>query len=394
MAIQSYHHEGNDYFEVIVSRRDRNGKRIRKKTKYDKGGKRISSRASAQKIEYRLRKKVEEISTNANAASWENWHNECIRRMKMTLRRGTICSYEGCFKKWLSPQWRSKPINKISKEDVFDLVFNYMESKDGFTKKIQKNTLIKINRLFDMAIEDDIIAKNPARNISIKVAPPEKKVLNTNQANLLLEAAKCYNHRFFYHWAIALFTGMRNGELYALRWSDIDLDTGLISVSKQWTPQDGLHRSKSNKSRVIPISDELKKLLIELKKNNAFTEKFYAGRSNVENEFVNDLILDDLVLPRLTEWRNGEQSRHLKAFCEKIGISPIKFHDLRATTITNMLSHGVPLVKVMSIVGHSKMSTTDQYLRLAGVDIKKEETTNKLGYRLFNEHQSNVVNFS
>ncbi len=74
----------------------------------------------------------------------------------------------------------------------------------------------------------------------------------------------------------------------------------------------------------------------------------------------------DHVLPRLSEWARGDQAMVLKNFCASIGITPIKFHDLRATFITNMLAQGVPLVKVMAVVGHKQMKTTVMYLRLAG----------------------------
>jgi len=58
--------------------------------------------------------------------------------------------------------------------------------------------------------------------------------------------------------------------------------------------------------------------------------------------------------------------------------------------ITNMLAQGVPLVKVMAIVGHKKMETTDVYLRLAGVDIKG--ATEALGYSTPKEaEQDNVI---
>ena len=93
------------------------------------------------------------------------------------------------------------------------------------------------------------------------------------------------------------------------------------------------------------------------------------------------------------EWTHGDQARVLREFCTSIGISSIKFHDLRATFITNMLSQGVPLVKVMAIVGHKKMETTDIYLRLAGVDIKG--ATEALGYAVPHEvDQSNVISIN
>ena len=246
-----------------------------------------------------------------------------------------------------------------------------------------------------MAVEDDILGKNPAMGISIKIPPAKKKVINSNEANILLRIAKECNHRFYYHWTFALFTGMRNGELYALRWPDIDFETGLISVTKQWTSKDGLHSTKSNSNRVVPISKELKKLLLELKSKGGFRERLFEGMNNAKkypegHPERGPLEIDDFVLPRLREWRHGIQSKILSAFCQQLGIEEVKFHDLRATFITNMLAQGVPLVKVMAIVGHSEMSTTNEYLRLAGVDIKKD-TTDKLGYYLANDSTCNVA---
>jgi len=84
------------------------------------------------------------------------------------------------------------------------------------------------------------------------------------------------------------------------------------------------------------------------------------------------------VLPRLKEWENGEQASVTREFCQSIGISEVKFHDLRATFITNLLARGVALAVVMSMVGHSQIKTTNVYLRKAGVDIKGG--TDKLGY--------------
>jgi len=80
----------------------------------------------------------------------------------------------------------------------------------------------------------------------------------------------------------------------------------------------------------------------------------------------------------------------LRDFCRGIGISEVKFHDLRATFITNMLSKGVALNVVMSIVGHRRIATTDVYNRLAGVGVKG--STDKLGYGLhFYARSSDIV---
>ncbi len=110
---------------------------------------------------------------------------------------------------------------------------------------------------------------------------------------------------------------------------------------------------------MVPISDDLLQFLKELRLKRG-SEQF--------------------VLPHLPEWENGEQARITRAFCAGIGITPVKFHDLRATFITNLLARGVSLAQVMAVVGHSQIKTTNSYLRKAGVDIKG--VTDHLGYKM------------
>jgi integrase len=69
-----------------------------------------------------------------------------------------------------------------------------------------------------------------------------------------------------------------------------------------------------------------------------------------------------------------------REFCKSLAITEIKFHDLRATFITNLLSRGESLVRVMAIVGHADMETTNVYLRKAGIEL--EGGTDKLGYKI------------
>ena len=138
MSQKTYDHNGQEYYEVSISRRGADGKRIRKKARYDSKGRRISSKQTADRIEYKLRKEVEALSKKSKALSWEKWHNECLRRMRLTLRESTTVSYERGLEKWLSPKWREKNLVEITKDDVFELIFEYISSKDKVTKKYSK----------------------------------------------------------------------------------------------------------------------------------------------------------------------------------------------------------------------------------------------------------------
>jgi integrase len=76
------------------------------------------------------------------------------------------------------------------------------------------------------------------------------------------------------------------------------------------------------------------------------------------------------VLARSRNWEKGEQARMLRMFLQGIGLPEVRFHDLRATWATIMLSRGVEPIKVMSMGGWKNLKTMQIYIRKAGVNIK------------------------
>ncbi len=133
---------------------------------------------------------------------------------------------------------------------------------------------------------------------------------------------------------------------------------------------DGLWPTKSTKNRYVPISNELERFLKELR-----------SQSNLN---------ENKVLEQHEDWLYGDAAKALKDFCREVGITAVKFHDLRATFITQMLLRGVPLAKVMKIVGHSTIKTTIRYLRLIAEDT--QGATEELGIVLpKTEEKGNLV---
>lgn len=382
--IKSYIYNKKTYYFIQLSYTDKKGKRHQPKFRVDQDGHRISSKRKAEilEVEYlmELRAKVE---GEYSRLCFSEFHQEFLNQIKITYKRSTVMQYDGDLKKWLTPEFTKRKISEIKKCDIHNLIFIDLQ-KQGASSHTQKRILKSLRRIFEAALDEGIIGRNPAQGLKVKVPPPKKEVLNTKEANILLEKAKDFNHPFYYHWALALLTGMRNGELYALRWRDIDEVSNIIYISASWSNKDGYHSTKSNKCRIVPISDDLKKLILELRNLGAYEETL-TGLNGNNQEFT------DLVLPRSSEWKHGEQSKITKKFCEQIDITPVKFHDLRATFITQMLAQGVSTPKVMSIVGHSRMSTTDEYLRLAGVNVKG--ATENLGFSLPIISKTNIIDF-
>ena len=380
MAKKKYTFKGKQYFVVYLNGFDKRGKRIQRRRKFDSSGNRISSLRKAEQIEFELKKELDGFKNNAAYWSWGEWLEECLKRMSLDLKKSTVEGYEGELKKWIPSFWQNKELKFFDKSEVHALIFEEIGHRASANR--QKEILKKLKRVFEMAVEEGIITNNPCKGIKVKVPPPKQDVFNPKEAQKLLEEAKACRSRWYPLWATALFTGMRCGELYCLRTGDIDFDSGFIHVTKQFTSKDGVHPTKGNRNRLVPISDEIRPLLEELVKNGGNKEELWKWGPldpKTKKETKVPVKWNDLLLPRLNEWKRGSQSKALRSFCRLAGITPVKFHDLRATFITNMLSHGEPLTRVMAIVGHNRLATTDTYNRLAGVNIKGSSVT---GYKL------------
>jgi integrase len=219
----------------------------------------------------------------------------------------------------------------------------------GFIKKV-KNT---VNVIYNFGIEEGRIKGVQHSPVyGVKLHDKVEKVpdiLSLQEIKKFLHEAKSLNHPWYPIWATALLTGMRNGELYALEWDDVDFENEIVRVSKSFNKR--MNEIKSTKAgywRNVPMSPELKKLFLTLK-------------SSSESKFV---------LPRFRDWQRGDQARILKMFLTGIGLQQIKFHALRACFATQLLAKGTPAAIVMKICGWRDLKTMEFYIRVAGVDEK------------------------
>jgi integrase len=163
---------------------------------------------------------------------------------------------------------------------------------------------------------------------------------------------------------------MRNGELFALTWDKVNFENRIILVDSAWNKKDGFKDTKSGYDRIVEIAPNLLTVLKELK------------LKNFDSHFV---------LPRSRNWEKGEQARMLGYFLEGLGLSKIRFHDLRATWATIMLTHGVEPIKVMSMGGWRSLSRLQIYVRKSGIHIKG--ITDSLNLHNPKQQGAEVLNF-
>jgi integrase len=374
MAIKAYEKNNKTYFEVYVSRRSKNDPSIRiQKRRRD-----LSTRAAADRLEKEfIFACAQEIQTQESRGQrWgeivDRWQQS--RRSVGDVMQDTVDDYISMMKHWTQQIW-VKHGEEITRADVREAVEAVRAA--GRSNSYQAKVLHTIGRIHRWAREEGIIKSGPASIIAgIKVSRIEEKVpeiLSWKQLSLLLDEAKARESFWYPIWATAVFTGMRNGELYALKWSDVDLSNDLITVGRSYNKRKRVFKStKSGYFRTVPINTPLKSLLLELK-------------TSAQTEYV---------LPRNDEWNKGYQARALRLFCKELGLPSIRFHGLRACFATHLLGQGVSVGIVKKICGWSDLETMERYVRLAGLEERgATECLNQLAPRSAHEAVVSLENF-
>ena len=262
------------------------------------------------------------------------------------LRNSTKYGRQKSLEKYTLPLWDDRCVDEITSQEIHGIL------KERFHDKAEahKKYFIKCVRgVFQYAVSENILIKNPTPLLKFKVSDKIKSVLTEEQIITLLRKSQELEWHWYGHYAVALYTGMRNGELYALTWDKVNLDQRQILVDCSWSSKDGYKSTKSGDDRIVEIPKPLIPVLMELK------------IQSMESEFV---------LPRLSKWDKGDQARELRFFLKSIGLPEIRFHDLRASWATLLLGKGVAPSKVMSMGGWKDMDTMMIYMRKAGINIK------------------------
>jgi len=363
MSVRKYEKNGDTLYEAYISKTSKVNKKIRVQ-KYSSGHK---SKSVALREEKRL---IEVVSREIALleGKGQNW-DFVINKWKFEAENGnlgeyaneTIIDHVGALRKWTAP-WLERPACELNKADGRDMIKRLEEA--GCSVSWQKKVKNTVNVVYNFGIEEGIIKGVHTSPVNgLKLNSKREKVpdiLTMEQARFLLSEAKRQNNPWYYIWAVALFTGMRSGELYALRWESVfsrvnsktvsgDVEKLIVSCTYNKRSNSIKEYPKAGYWRTVPISPQLRGILEELYQMPG------------ESEFV---------LPRLWQWKNGLQAKALRMFCESIGLPSIKFHALRACFATLMLSIGVPHVTVMKICGWKDLDTMARYIRLAGLDEK------------------------
>jgi len=318
----------------------------------------------------------EEQMTYQEAGDRYLHHLEHVKRRKPS----TVQDYRIILNKHLVPHFASKPLDRIAARDVAGYITAKSTGKDkgrgrgrdsgGLSRKTIVNHLNFAHGVFAYAVKHGWCTSNPVAATDrpeTEQADPDIRFLDLAELEALLRVAAelaCTpaegeaepdvraptDHALY---LTAAMTGMREGELVALRWRDVDWSASVIRVRRNYTRgRLGTPKSKRS-SRALPMADRLGGEL-----DRHFKRSLYKGD-------------DHLVFchPQTGEPYDASQIRkRFYAAMEAAGMGQrrgreggITFHSLRHTFGTRMAAAGVPMRTLQEWMGHRNLATTEIY---------------------------------
>ncbi len=275
-----------------------------------------------------------------------------LETAKPSIRARTYTTYEGLIRLHAQPSIGKVVLSRLTPQHLQLL---YSERLDkGLSPQSVRHLHAVLHRALEQAARWSLVH----RNVADLVTPPrvqrhEMRTLDAEEARRLLEAAR--GDRFEALYVLALTTGMRLGELLALRWKDVDLDAGSLGVrGTLLRTKEGMTISEpktAGSRRHVSVGITAIEALRRHRVNQT-AERLLKGPAWKDNDlvFANEVgkPVEDTNLRR----------RSFEPLLTRAAVPRIRFHDLRHTAATLLLGQGIHPKIVSERLGHSRVSIT------------------------------------
>ncbi len=330
-----------------------NGRRVKRRVgpKRPRGERAGLTRAQA---EAELRRLIAETQVRAQVGERLTIGEVGTRYVEHAKRRGrkvsTQRSIESIVRVHLVPFFGERPADAMEPEDVIDLVALLERKRRApATVRVVVATLSALF-VFAKAPYRRWVTFSPCEGIELPATPEptEIRYLTLPQIDKLIAHVRPgpFAHLDRAIFITAVMTGLRKGELVALRWRDVDWEARRVRVRRSYTYGEFSTPKSRRSSRSVPMTAEL---VIELRR---------LGNQTIWRDD------DDLVFAHPDTGGiipKANISRRLSAALRAAGIEDHRFHDLRHTFGTRMAAAGVPLRTLQEWLGHRDITTTQRY---------------------------------
>jgi integrase len=322
-------------------------------------------RGNRRAAEKELRRLLRALDTgehvDPNRMTVREWLTAWLGAIREEVRPKTHERYREIVTNFLAPALGNLPIIKLAPVHISAAYTRWATEgrRDGKPGGLSPQSRRHIHRILKAAlgraVEQQVIARNPAdafKKRLPKVERQEMVTLTAEQAARLLESIK--HSRLYWPVLIALSTGMRRGEILALRWRNIDLERGIVRVVESLEQTKAALRfkaPKTEKARAITLPSFAVEELRRLKRQQA-EELLVLGVRQSGVTLACGRRDGEPMPPRSLTHEFAKIAGRLK------DVPRARFHDLRHSHATQLLSAGVHPKVAQERLGHSTITTT------------------------------------
>lgn len=314
-------------------------------------GRMPKAEAEARKREF-LRRIDEGLESKPVPLSAEDYLTAWLESVRHSLAAKTSERYASLLRKHAIPVIGGIQISRITSDHI-EVIYDRLRSKG-----LSQRTCLHVHRVLHTAFADAVRRRKLKENVVGQLRAPrvdthELTPVSSDQMRTLIRAAQ--GTRLAVPVAVAAVTGLRRGELLALRWRNVRLDKQgslYITEALEQTRELGVRFKppKGKSRRLIPLSREGVAILAAHKVHQD-CERQHVGESFADNDLV-------FCNPDGAPWPPDTFSKQFSTIATAVGLRGFRFHDIRHAFATLTLADGRPVKEVQLLLGHSTANTT------------------------------------
>ncbi len=307
-----------------------------------------------------VRKNRNQISDGLSYASTQITLSEFMESWlitkKATRRYATWIHYDRIVRGYINPNLGKIKLRDLRADRIQMFITQLLKAGTGIytIRKIRDVLHCALNQ----ALKQDLVIRNPVNLVDPPQKPhKEMTVLTESEVSRFLVAAN--SHRLEALFQLTVTTGLRESEVLALKWSDLDWMKRTLKVERQ------LERPRGEGVQFSAPKTAFGKRSIKLGSKTIEVMRKHVKRQQDERIAAGEVWKEfDLIFPTSVGTPIHQRSllRTFKLLLKHAGLPPIRFHDLRHTSASLMLNHDIPVIIVSRRLGHARASiTSDVY---------------------------------
>lgn len=278
--------------------------------------------------------------------------DEWLGGVELARRQATHSRYELCVRLQINPHIGGVRLKDLAQKHVVLLLATLKNSKNKRKKPVSDRMLQMthdvLNRALRAALKQRLIERNPCDNVPRPQGKDETvRTWTQEQTQRFLAASR--SHRLHALFFTALTTGMRQGELFALQWPQVDLDAGTIQVTHGNTEVTG-------EPERVELKTKRSRRRIDLDATTVAVLDAHRKRVAKEQGKIVPWVFCDVDGGPLR--RSNLIRQEMRPLMKLAQVPQLRFHDMRHTAATLMLLQGVHPKVVQERLGHANIATT------------------------------------